>query len=489
MIRKLASGKYRFYSRRPMKTIFYSGIIAFFCAACGANRAPSGAIADLAITNASVLDVRSGRVLPETTVLVRDGIIAAVISDRDWPQHEARRVVNGRGRLLTPGFVDVHSHTHLIFGDSSTSAGVLNRALVMQPDSMAAYRRIFAESYLPFGVTAVRDVASDERYMSMLLAWTQRSPDAPDFYPVGAYLVSAEAGRTPVEFAVAVADSQSAAAKVREYHARGIRHIKLYWRLREPHFRAAFNEARRLGMNVTAHVDQHVMTISQALDIGLRNVEHVFPIALSVMPAGELKALYDEMPRLLGGATPGMPGLFYLVTPELWNHLGSNDARVASLIARFKTDDVSLTPTLHVFGRQLGIVYFTPRTWDSSESTAGFTPYQRARAMAGYGVMASYVRRMYEGGVRLNLGTDALEPGKAALSEMLLLHEAGIPMTGVFQIATLNSARSIGMGEEFGAIEPGKRANLILFEQNPLHDPRAILGPKTVFKDGVGWRR
>jgi len=62
-------------------------------------------------------------------------------------------------------------------------------------------------------------------------------------------------------------------------------------------------------------------------------------------------------------------------------------------------------------------------------------------------------------------------------------------MTGVFQIATLNSARSIGMGEEFGAIEPGKRANLILFEQNPLHDPRAILGPKTVFKDGVGWRR
>jgi hypothetical protein len=39
---------------------------------------------------------------------------------------------------------------------------------------------------------------------------------------------------------------------------------------------------------------------------------------------------------------------------------------------------------------------------------------------------------MYEAGVRLNLGTDALEPGKAALSEMLLLHEAGIPMTGVF---------------------------------------------------------
>jgi imidazolonepropionase-like amidohydrolase len=59
----------------------------------------------------------------------------------------------------------------------------------------------------------------------------------------------------------------------------------------------------------------------------------------------------------------------------------------------------------------------------------------------------------------------------------------------VFQITTLNGAWSTGMGEEFGAIEPGKRANLILFERDPLRDPRAILGPKTVVKDGVEWRR
>ncbi len=101
--------------------------------------------------------------------------------------------------------------------------------------------------------------------------------------------------------------------------------------------------------------------------------------------------------------------------------------------------------------------------------------------------MASYVKRAYDAGVRLNIGTDTAEPGKSVLSEMLLLHEAGIPMTGVFRIATLDSARGIGQEAEYGSIAPGKRANLVLFEGNPLTTPRDLLGGKTTIKDGVAY--
>lgn len=52
---------------------------------------------------------------------------------------------------------------------------------------------------------------------------------------------------------------------------------------------------------------------------------------------------------------------------------------------------------------------------------------------AGYRVMASYVKRLHDAGVPLNIGTDMPDPGKAVLSEMLLLHDAGIPMTDVFR--------------------------------------------------------
>ncbi len=99
--------------------------------------------------------------------------------------------------------------------------------------------------------------------------------------------------------------------------------------------------------------------------------------------------------------------------------------------------------------------------------------------------MASYAKRMYDDGIRLNLGTDAPDAGRAALSEMLLLRDAGIPMTGVLRIATLDSAQDIGHGAEYGAIEAGRRADLIIFANDPLQDPQGLLGAKTVIKDGL----
>jgi imidazolonepropionase-like amidohydrolase len=58
-------------------------------------------------------------------------------------------------------------------------------------------------------------------------------------------------------------------------------------------------------------------------------------------------------------------------------------------------------------------------------------------------------------------------------------------MADALRAATLNSARAIGLEEQIGTVEPGKRAHLVLFEANPLERPEAVLGPKTVIKDGV----
>jgi len=71
---------------------------------------------------------------------------------------------------------------------------------------------------------------------------------------------------------------------------------------------------------------------------------------------------------------------------------------------------------------------------------------------------------------------------------MLLLHDAGISMPDVFRIATLESARGIGHGAEYGSIEAGKRADMILFDGDPLREPRDLLGGKTTIKDGVVYR-
>jgi hypothetical protein len=324
----------------------------------------------------------------------------------------------------------------------------------------------------------------------MLIAWMSQSPNAPDFYPVGAQLVSAESGRVSPPFQAALADSQAAAMKVEEYYKLGIRNIKLYWRLREPEFRGALYEAQKLGMNVTGHIDQGVMTIGRALDLGLRNYEHIFTLAMSVLTEEEMDSLYAHVPEHLGvtkETASGVHGLFFLITMEFWNYVGPDNPRVLALIRKFKTDEASLTPTLHVIAQRLGLTYFTSPPRGAFEDASAFTPRQLKRALVGYRIMVSYVRRMYQDGVRLNVGTDTHDPGEAALSEMLLLHEAGIPMAAVFKIATLNSAQDIGQEARYGSIEVGKRADLILFDRNALDDPRGLLSPKTVIKDGVVW--
>ena len=107
------------------------------------------------------------------------------------------------------------------------------------------------------------------------------------------------------------------------------------------------------------------------------------------------------------------------------------------------------------------------------------------RARRGFGVALSYVAAMHKGGVKLAIGSDAVEPGKSVLSEILLLHDAGIPMATVLQIATLGSAEAIELSDFYGSIEPGKKAHFVLFDESPLDDPKALLGGKTVIKDGA----
>ena len=117
-----------------------------------------------------------------------------------------------------------------------------------------------------------------------------------------------------------------------------------------------------------------------------------------------------------------------------------------------------------------------------------FTAEQKQRCLRGYSILSAYVKQLYDAGVPLVMGADHKDGGKAMLSEILLLNEIGIPMESVFQIATINTARAAGLSDIYGSIEIGKRANLVLFEESPLTNPRNVLKKKTVFKDGIIYR-
>ncbi|NKB66795.1 MAG: amidohydrolase family protein [Candidatus Latescibacteria bacterium] len=466
-------------TRKSTACLRASTLLLLVLAGCAANNV------DLILTDATVLNVQSGQVHPDRHIVIDDGVIVA-IEKSGQPLPSSDRVIAAGGRLLTPGLIDVHHHTAYLLSDSITAGGGFITRLSMAPDSIQAYRSTFAQAYLPYGVTAVRDAGSSEKNMAMLLAWTKPSPSSPDFYPVGGAIVSHEEGRPPYEGHTVVANPEEAAQKVRHYHDLGIRHIKLYWRLRQAEFQAALAQARALDLRVTGHIDFKVFSLAAALDEGLTSFEHAYTVGVGAMTDQEYRDCWSIHVNQHFGDRPG--GRFFLGALEYFNYLGDEHPKMLALIDRLSAVEGTVAPTLHIFAQRLGLTYFTTPSLGTFDQTADLPDPMKVRAAAGYQRLARYVRQMHKAGVRLTIGTDWRDPGKAVLSEMMLLQESGIPMRDVFRIATWNGAQAIGIEQDVGSIEVGKRANLVLFSGNPLQNPRHLLGQRLVIKGGVVWQ-
>jgi hypothetical protein len=131
------------------------------------------------------------------------------------------------------------------------------------------------------------------------------------------------------------------------------------------------------------------------------------------------------------------------------------------------------------------------------------TPYMRAVIAARpprpvnqqfeniYWTKRKEVKAFYDagGGNLITLGTDHPSWGEyltpfGVNRELLSLSLSGIPNAAVLRIATINSARAIGLGDRLGSIEPGKWADLVVVRGDPLADIRRVRLPRLVIKAG-----
>jgi Amidohydrolase family len=238
----------------------------------------------------------------------------------------------------------------------------------------------------------------------------------------------------------------------------------------------------------------------EASAVGQKSIEHVHAIPLACSSQeGELRS------RLL--ASPDSWKLWNAIYMEAYQTY--DDAKCQRLVAEFRRNGTWLVPTLVVFRSAAfsndphfrnddRLRYFSGqmRTWlekhfiaqrsdfDASDFATERELFRRRKALFG---------ALFRDGAPLLAGTDTpnpfVFPGFSLHDELSLMVEGGVTPLGALQAATRNPAVFLGIADKYGSVTPGKIADLVLLDADPLKDIHNTANVSEVFLSGKEFNR
>jgi imidazolonepropionase-like amidohydrolase/glyoxylase-like metal-dependent hydrolase (beta-lactamase superfamily II) len=413
-----------------------------------------------AITHVSVIPMTRDTIVRGATLLVKDGRIVAVGRDVRIPSG-ARRI-DGSGKYLIPGLADMH--THLYSDDDAV------------PDSAApAELGVIVAN----GVTTARLMIGTKEHLTLRRQVAAGTLLGPQLFVASPHLT----GRAQPN-AIVVTDSTSARAAVRSAADAGYDQIKITLFITRPVYDAIVDEAAKRRIKVVGHIDTQV-GVARALETG-QQLEHLDSYFEAV--------LADSAP-MKTSVTQG-----YVFNPNNWKSLDYLDDRkidaIAGATARARAWS---SPTLNVFNKAFAAretdaeirgrpdwnmippsvrepyLEARKRYW-SPEAMLGRTDARRLRYVE---VRNRLVKAIHDSGGKILAGSDTPEwfhvYGWGLHRELHAYVDAGLTPYQALATATRNPAEFLNQSAEWGTLEPGKRADFVLLNANPLDDIRNTL--------------
>ena len=466
------------------------GILCVVLSACAQADPPT-----LAIRAATVVDVRDGSLRPDHTVLVAGKRIAAVGPADKVRIPDGADVIDATGGYLIPGLWDMHVHS------------VANVAVDRSRESVAAKDWHFP-LFLAHGVTGVRNMNDGTGDVTLELSKSVRRQLAegdlrgpPRFLTAGPSVDGdPPLGSNPV----VVRTAAEARAAVEQLVSNGADLVKVYENLSREAYFAIIDEARRRGIPVDGHVPFRV-TPQEAADAGQRTAEHPDALAAGCSTAAEAERKRFASVLADYGSLPEGEKFLAMFRHVRALYDSRDPAACASAIEAYRRNGVAVTVDLvayhHVVyaeqvladsARMRLVPQEIRRNWENlldSETTREFQSILRPIVP----LELENVRLLNEAGVLLLAATDVgvpfQVPGISLHVELERLVEAGLSPLEALRTATLNPARVLKMADSLGTIEPGKLADLVLLDANPLEDIRNTQKIRAVVADGRLYRR
>ncbi len=407
-----------------------------------------------AITDVSVVPMTSDTLLTGATVVVRDGRIAAVGPGPSVKVPKDAKRIDGTGRYLIPGLADMHTH---LYSDEEV------------PDSVAPYE---LGVMVANGVTTARLMIGTPEHLVLRRQLIEGRIVGPQLWVASPQFTGEEGTNARI-----VTEPEDARAAVREMRSAGYDFIKLTTEITVPVYEAIVEEGARSGIRIIGHVDPRV-GVRRAL-AAHQQIEHLdnyletvladsAPIKNSVSNYGIFKPAYwetldyvdDAKVREIAEAT-AKAGVWSTPTLAIFN----------TAFAKGETDEAMRSrPDWAMIPPKVRALYLNARTkyWKTAATEARRQRYIDTRNRI--------TRLIAENGGKLLAGSDTPEwlmaYGWTLHRELEHFVEAGLTPYQALVTATRNPAEFLRASKEWGTIEVGKRADLVLISGNPLEDIR-----------------
>jgi len=393
-----------------------------------------------AFINVNVIPMTSEKVLVARTVIVTDGEIVAIGDVDDTPVPDDAVVVDGTDRFLMPGLAEMHGHVPGI-----SSAG-LDRVLHL---------------YVANGITTVRGMLGQPSHLELRSALQKGEMLGPRLYTSGPSLN----GRS-------VTSAARATSMVEQQHAAGYDFLKIHPGLTREEFDAMAATANRLGIRFAGHVPEDV-GIERALVAGIATIDHLDGYMESLLrpneaPSGGLSGFFgvfiadqaDESKIADIVAATVEAGVWNVPTDSLFRHATSSES---------DPDDMVDWPEMKYMPAD------TIARWHRAKrdllEDANYHPDTAARAVA---LRQQLILELHRSGAGLLLGSDSPQifnvPGFAIHHELEYLVDAGLTPYEALETGTTKPAEFFGRCGDFGVVETGAVADLILLNANPFDD-------------------
>jgi hypothetical protein len=282
-------------------------------------------------------------------------------------------------------------------------------------------------------------------------------------------------------------NAEQALAEVNRYADLGYIQIKLYSSLKPELVPGIIAAAHARGLRVSGHIPNGIIA-SQFVTEGADELQHINFVFLNFFADKVKDTRTPERFTAVGE---------YAATLDL-NSPPVNDF-IALLQQRHTTVDVTLATFESMFTARPGqastdlapILSRLPAQLQRGAYTGGLPvtsdpgkPNSDQRYKDSYAAFLKMTKRMYDAGIPILAGTDAMA-GVMLHRELELEVQAGIPAPKALQIATFNAAHLLKQDAQLGSIAPGKLADLVLVEGNPAENISDIRRTRLVIKNGV----